>query len=269
MFGKTAIRLRTVSSLMPVFRTFWQGYRHRQLSFDVPKGTAAGRAPDQESPLFKYFSEHKEGRGIWKFNHYFETYERHFSRFREKDVHVLEIGIYSGGSLEMWEQYFGPRAGIYGVDVEPRCKAYEAGAVRVFIGDQGDRAFWRRFKEQVPLLDIVIDDGSHIPEHQVVSLEELLPHLRPGGVYLCEDVHGAFNPFSAYVSGMAQDLNTLDYQGNVESNERRSVAKTTTLQSAVAGIHLYPYVTVIERSAAPLPEFVAPKRGTQWEPFLK
>jgi hypothetical protein len=267
MFGKTAIRLRTVSSLMPVFRTVWRGYRHRELNFDSPKNGSLQTEHGNE--LFKYFCEHKEGRGIWKFNHYFDIYERHFSRFRGREVHLLEIGIYSGGSLEMWEKYFGAQARIYGVDIEPGCKAYEAGAVRVFTGDQADRAFWQRFKEEVPELDIVIDDGGHLAEQQIVSLEELLPHLRPGGVYLCEDVHHPFNQFSAYVSGLAQDLNTLAYEADLKNNERRSVSKSTALQSAVGGIHLYPYVTVLERTAQPVAEFVAPKRGTQWEPFLK
>src|SRR5258708_27451059 len=117
----------------------WRGYKHRTLDYEPCGNGTALHLPNQTSPLLKYFSEHKEGRGIWKFNHYFESYERHFSRFHGQEVHVLEIGIYSGGSLEMWQDYFGPRAKIYGVDIEPRCKAYESESVRVFLGDQGDR----------------------------------------------------------------------------------------------------------------------------------
>jgi hypothetical protein len=66
-----------------------------------------------DSYLLRYFNEHTTGRGIWKFNHYFEIYERHFSRFRGQEVHILEIGVYSGGSLEMWQKYFGPQCRIY------------------------------------------------------------------------------------------------------------------------------------------------------------
>ena len=54
--------------------------------------------------------------------------------------------------------------------------------IKVFIGDQADRKFWSQFRREVPILDLVIDDGGHEPEQQIVSLEELLPHLRPGGV---------------------------------------------------------------------------------------
>ncbi len=170
----------------------------------------------------------------------------------------------------MWQSYFGPRCKIYGVDIEPNCKAYESSAVRIFIGDQSDRNFWKHFREEVPVLDIVIDDGGHIPEQQIVTVEELLPHLQPGGVYLCEDVHKPFNEFASYVHGLAQNLNAVNQpEDNFNDNERRSVCKTIPLQSSVGSIHLYPYVTVIERTAAPIYELIAPKHGTQWQPFLK
>jgi hypothetical protein len=268
MLRNTVIRLQTIRRLAFILQTMWRGYKHRPLNFES-QSNPPSPVPNQANPLLNYFCEHKEGRGIWKFNHYFESYERHFARFRGQGVHVLEIGIYSGGSLQMWQNYFGPRCKIYGVDIEARCKAYETESVRIFIGDQADRSFWRRFKQEVPLLDIVIDDGGHLPEQQIVSLEELLPHLRPAGVYLCEDVDPAFNEFAAYVCGLAQDLNSARWEFNVDDNERRSVSKTTPFQSAVSGIHLYPYLTVIERTSAPVSELVAPKRGSQWEPFLK
>ncbi len=126
MLNSTAIRLRTLSHLARVFRTMWRGYKHRQLQIESAPRSTALSFPAQTNSLFKYFSEHKEGRGIWKYNHYFESYERHFAKFRGKEVHILEIGVFSGGSLEMWQNYFGPSCKIYGVDIEPRCKVSEA-----------------------------------------------------------------------------------------------------------------------------------------------
>ena len=86
----------------------------------------------------------------------------------------------------MWKKYFGTKANIYGVDINAACRTYETDRIKVFIGDQKDRPFWRDVKQKIPALDIVIDDGGHGFDQQVVSLEELLPFLRPGGVYLCE-----------------------------------------------------------------------------------
>ena len=190
--------------------------------------------------------------------------------FRDRPVHFLEIGIYSGGSLSMWSQYFGLQAQIYGVDIEPASKGYETDTTKIFIGDQSDRAFWKDFRETVPLLDIVVDDGGHTPLQQRVSLEELLPHLRPGGIYLCEDITGNTNEFAFHVHQLAHQLNAFDNVAqDMNDNARRLVSKSTKLQSAIHSVHLYPFVAVIEMRPAPLVELVAPKHGTKWEPFLQ
>ena len=221
------------------------------------------------NPLREYFEQHEHGRGIWKWNHYFDIYQRHFQKFVGREVHVLEIGIYSGGSLAMWKDYFGPEARIYGVDLEAACKAYEDDSVRVFTGDQADRGFWKRFRAQVPRLDIVIDDGGHHHEQQIVTLEETLPHLRPGGVYLCEDVLGDPNYFAWYVDAFARSLNVAnDLKTDLHDSERRAICNPTQLQSVIRSVHRYPFVTVIEKNDTPVAEFVAPKRGTEWQPFL-
>lgn len=224
------------------------------------------RSAGSANPLRAYFDSHREGRGVWKWLHYFDIYHRHFSRFTGREVHVLEIGVYSGGSLEMWREYFGPKCRVYGVDIERACKVYEDDRTKIFVGDQGDRGFWKRFKEQNPAIDILIDDGSHDPEHQIVTLEEMLPHLRPGGIYLCEDVHGKWNRFHAYVQGLATELNSVE---SVTSDRQKGLACTPTeLQAAIQSIHLYPFVTVIEKSDQLRQEFTAPKHGTEWQPFL-
>jgi len=92
----------------------------------------------------------------------------------------MEVGVYSGGSLPMWRDYFGPRARICGVDIEPACKIYASERIEIFVGDQADRSFWREFSRQVPRVDIVIDEGAHQTQMQVTTLEEMLPRLAPG-----------------------------------------------------------------------------------------
>jgi hypothetical protein len=103
-----------------------------------------------------------------------------------------------------------------------------------------------------------------------VSLEELLPHLRPGGAYCCEDLHGQLNPFITYVHGLNHVLNQARWvEQSPDDDEDRILTYCNSLQAAVNSIHLYPFVTVIERNAAPVTELRCPKRGTQWQPFLK
>jgi hypothetical protein len=166
----------------------------------------------------------------------------------------------------MWRNYFGRGTTIYGVDVEPACRSYEADGIRVFIGDQADPAFWARFKTQVPALDVVIDDGGHRPEQQIITLESLLPHLRSGGVYICEDVHHErFHEFNAYVYGLAQHLHLLEFSHPHGNDVYDSYA--SPVQQAVASVHQYPCMTVIERTAPLRTVLRSDKRGTQWAPF--
>ena len=214
------------------------------------------------NPLWEYFRNHEQGHGLWKWEHYFDIYHRHFARFVGQKVNVLEVGIYSGGSLEMWRSYFGEDCHIYGVDIEQACKAYENDHISVFIGDQADRAFWRRFRNNVDGIDILIDDGGHTPEQQQTTLEELLPNLRPGGVYLCEDVHGSFNTFSAFASALVHELN--GFRSIPGSLLRSSVSP---FQSAIHSIHFYPYVVVIEKHSVAPTTLSSQKRGTEWQPF--
>jgi hypothetical protein len=241
---------------------FVQGFRFgHQLQRDHDRDQGRAAAAPADNPLERYFETHVEGRGIWKWRHYFDIYHRHFARFVGTDVHILEIGVYSGGSLGMWREYFGDRCTIFGVDIEPACKAYESDSVRVFIGDQSDREFWRDFRRQAPRIDIVVDDGGHKTDQQIATLESLLPHIRPGGVYLCEDVTGLGNPFHAYVSGLAANL----HGGSIT---RRGIVYPSQLQQLVDSVHVYPFVAVLELSPAPRTELVSARRGTEWAPFL-
>src|SRR6476619_8039492 len=85
--------------------------------------------------------------------------------------------------------------------------ACERDNVTVLIGDQQDRSVWARVKGQVSGLDIVVDDGSHTPEQQMVTLEELLPRIRPGGSTDARMFKGMWNGFIAFAAGLVAQLN--------------------------------------------------------------
>ena len=218
---------------------------------------------NEKNALRTFFDANKEGSGIWKFLHYFDIYERHFSKYVGKEVHIAEVGIYSGGSLKMWKSYFGDKCKIYGIDIQKECLKYEDENVKVFIGDQENRDFWKSFKEKVPRLDILIDDGGHLDEQQIVTLEEILPHISPGGVYLCEDVGGTTKKLTAYINGLQNSLNKMTHvPGPVQKSAN------SAFQQQIYSIHSYPFVYVIEKQKEIVEEYSAPKHGTVWEPFL-
>ena len=83
--------------------------------------------------------------------------------------------------MGMRREYFGPQCHVYGVDIDEACRVYENEYTKIFIGDQADRNFWKSFKNEVPRVDIVIDDGGHKSEQQIATLEEMLPHISRGG----------------------------------------------------------------------------------------
>ena len=211
------------------------------------------------NPLSQLCSSYREGPGIWKWRHYFDIYHHHLAKFIGTEVAFAEVGVFSGGSLRMWKSYFGERCRIHGVDLDEATRAYHADHVSIHIGDQEDRAFWRQFRRDVPALDVIVDDGGHTPEQQRVTLEEMLPHLRPGGVYICEDIHSEGNAFSAYVAGLVDQLNSM--HGTAE-------VAPTPFQSRIASIHCYPYVVVIEKRMYPLSRLCADRYGTEWQPPL-
>ncbi len=161
----------------------------------------------------------------------------------------------------MWGQYFGEQARFTGIDIEPACRAYESDRVKIAIGDQADPAFWHEFLSAVPEFDVIIDDGGHEADQQIETLEAVLPHLRPGGVYLCEDVEGPDHRYHDYINGLSRQL-------HAESPRRPPMTHTALpFQRSIDSIHLYPFVTVIEKRSVPLDTLEAPKHGTEWQPF--
>lgn len=242
------------------------GYDYAQKWNEESNLNYSNSADNKEFPIpntFISFLNNREiGKGIWKWNHYFEIYHKHFSKFIGKEVTIMEIGIYSGGSLEMWQSYFGSKCHIYGVDIESACRCYNEENVTIFIGDQENKDFWDDIKKKNIKIDILIDDGGHTPEQQRITLEEMLPHINPGGIYLCEDIHGVNNEFALYTSGLVNELNamTLSYEELLSSS-------MTEFQKVIHSIHYYPYVLVIEKHNVKQTSLIAPKRGSEWQPF--
>jgi hypothetical protein len=161
--------------------------------------------------LEQYFYSNP-GRLIHKWKHYFEIYERHFARYRGRQVNVVEIGVYKGGSLQMWKHYFGPQARIFGIDIDPECAAFAEEQVEIIIGSQEDRTFLRSLTERIPIIDVLIDDGGHTMTQQITTFEELFPRVAADGVYLCEDLHTSYWP--TYGGGYRSPTSFIEYSKN-------------------------------------------------------
>ncbi len=117
---------------------------------------------------------------------YLRKYQSLFGHLRDEQFNLIEIGVMAGTSLKMWRSFF-PRATIVGLDINPSCKRFAQGRIRVEIGSQDDPEFLARVCAEYPPT-IVIDDGSHMAHHVIYTFERLYPSLLPGGFYVVEDM---------------------------------------------------------------------------------
>ena len=124
---------------------------------------------------------------------YVKWYETLFAPRRWQRINFLEIGVQSGASIRMWADYF-PNARLVGIDIDPRCAQFATRRVQIITGSQDNPEIAKFLEgEYREGFDVVIDDGSHVGEHQTASLELFFPLVKPGGLYVIEDLHCAYS----------------------------------------------------------------------------
>jgi hypothetical protein len=170
--------------------------------------------------FLKFFNKNNK-KDLHKWLHYFDIYEENFSKFKKKKITILEIGIAKGGSLRMWKNYFSSDSTIVGIDINPDCKKFEKDNIKTYIGNQTDVNFLSSVIKDIDKPDIIIDDGGHTSNQQIISFNYLFGHLNDKGIYLVEDTHASYHSdfqdrqdgftFMDYAKSLADKLN-LWYQ---------------------------------------------------------
>jgi hypothetical protein len=132
-------------------------------------------------------------------HHYTEAYERHIGHLKHEPINLLEVGV--GGynvkgegahSLRMWKEWM-PSANIIGLDIEDKTDLAED-RIAIFKGDQTDKELLCEIAGVEGGLEVVIDDGSHVPALTLKTLAILFPKLNPGGIYVIEDCQTSYWP---------------------------------------------------------------------------
>lgn len=211
--------------------------------------------------LRNFFKGNAEGHLITKWDHYFDIYDRHFSRYRNKELLILEIGIYHGGSLDMWRDYFGPQCKVVGMDINPDCTRLAKEGIEIIIGDQEDRAFLAELAKKLPPIDILIDDGGHTMPQQINTYEMLYNLVKPDGVYLCEDLHTSYWP--SYSSAYKAPHSFIEYSKKLIDQLHAEHAQGATDMSFAAttqSLHFYDSVLVLEKQPKAAPEPIVVKK---------
>ena len=166
--------------------------------------------------IFKLFQKSKKFSIKW--SSYFQVYEKIFSKYKNKKIKFVEIGVANGGSLFMWKKYFGKKAKIIGIDLNPNAKKLEKNGFKIYIGNQSDKKFWDHFYKKEGKIDIILDDGGHKNLQQISTVHYSLPYIKDGGKIIVEDtgtsyVKKEFNNPSKY--------SFINYAKNVVDNIHR------------------------------------------------
>lgn len=124
---------------------------------------------------------------------YARYYSALFEPWRNEPITLLEIGVWHGASIQAWLEYF-PNAFICGLDNDGNCWKSDNPRYHWYYCDQCNEAALCSVRDSLERLDVVIDDGCHLPHAQAKSFEFLWPKLAPGGLYIIEDLHPWFDP---------------------------------------------------------------------------
>jgi len=114
-------------------------------------------------------------------------YEKEFKKFKNKNISLIEIGIFTGGSLKLWKEYFTNPKKIVGVDITTEYlsdKYSNIEGIEYYFQNAYHVEFIKKFEN----FDIIIDDGPHTLQSQIEVIRMYLPKLNKGGIFVIEDI---------------------------------------------------------------------------------
>ena len=136
------------------------------------------------------FYQHKENVSD-KWVNYFDIYDECFRSYIANKPKVLEIGVQNGGNLQILNKYL-KNATLYGVDIDPKVLNLTLDAnIHVYNFNITDEVAINQYFEKTEF-DIIIDDGSHICSDIIQTFRLFFSKLKPGGVFLIEDLHTSY-----------------------------------------------------------------------------
>lgn len=199
-----------------------------------------------------------------KWEPYFEIYEKHLGHLRGTKFNLVEVGVYKGGSLEIWSKYMGPDCNITGIDINQECLGitHKENNIRIVLGDQGNAYFWDMFLKEIPRIDVFIDDGGHSMQQQILTFEKVFPTMPVGSIFICEDCHTSYEPScglknpdtfieyaKSYIDVLHADwfLGTNPLGQSWPNRVPSSFNNLVTIGKDLSGVYFYDSVVVFEK----------------------
>lgn len=125
-------------------------------------------------------------------HNYTEIYAQYFAPLKNKPIKFLEIGIFQGNGVKMWERYF-KKGDLHFIDISFDQVSYFSKRSHYYLADQSNPADLLRVMDMTGGdFDLIIDDGGHTMKQQLVSFTTLFPYLKSRGMYVIEDLHTSY-----------------------------------------------------------------------------
>ena len=202
------------------------------------------------------------------FHHYTKVYADYFGPIKNDPLIFLEMGIYKGNSVKLWESYF-PHATLHFIDNNPSLIEYDSTRSHYHFIDQTNWEALHTFAKSVGgQFDIILDDAGHSMIGQIGSFQTLFPYLKSGGLYVIEDLHTSYwnttyggggnmeNPKSGpgtcvfYLQSLVDDLNYTSARTACADPKKvpQSIQQTLNYyQDHIDSIHIHKSVCIIKK----------------------
>ncbi|QNI90484.1 methyltransferase domain protein [Synechococcus sp. BOUM118] len=150
----------------------------------------------------------------------------------------------------MWKNYFGHGSKVIGIDINPECKKHESEGIEIFIGSQDDPNLLNEIKSKYPIIDILLDDGSHMMSHMKKTFAEMYSFIDNNGIYLIEDTHTCY--WKEYEGGVREKNSFMelskDLIDHLNAVHTRGVIQPSAFTKSTGSICFYDSVIVFEKS---------------------
>lgn len=194
---------------------FIKSYKQQQINEKIKKfsnGSYESSIPSLSSLIVKFRAfDNKDGTDKDTIHSYIETYEKVFAPLRHRARNVLEIGIYSGAFLEILADYF-ENAQIHGIDIDLKNLRFGIDNPRIHISEMNGTDPNSIKKLGFNYYDLIIEDGSHIPDEQIATFHNFASLVGPRGIYIMEDINSraltALRPRIAQIA----NANNMDFE---------------------------------------------------------
>jgi hypothetical protein len=215
-------------------------------------------------------------------HNYMPRYERYLTVLRHQPVTLLEIGVggygdpaRGGNSLRVWGEWFThPDTRIIGIDISPKNLVFDDPRICVLEGSQVDADFLHAIHARYGDFTVVIDDGSHVPDHVIRSFEILFPLVRQTGLYFVEDTqtsywrgawsasvrHNPANPTYAYFRQIPDWINYSEIPVDDEVGY---------FERNIVGVHFFHNLIVVEKGINDEPSNFLPSRTNPRVPAFR